>query len=319
MPIHKITLPTPFAVGPVNLYLVEGEPLTLIDAGPRTEEALPLLESELRLRGYALSDLQRIIITHTHPDHFGLTKALVDRSGATVWTHPYNGDWFNDVEAATQRRAQFSLQVFQQAGVPEKATQAMALNSWRSARMFEATPVSHWLSDGDRLEMGGATWSVLHTPGHASGHISLYQPATQQMIVGDHLLKHISSNPLLEAPRVVGTAREKSLVQYIESMQRVAQMDVSEALPGHGENITDHRSLIANRLRFHDERMERIAQMLNGSERTAYELMQQLFPRLSDFEIFLGLSEVIGHLDLLELHGRVAQLPRNGHVVYAKG
>ncbi len=317
MAIHKITLPTPFAVGPVNLYLIEGEPLTLIDAGPLTDEALQLLESELYVRGYALGDLQRIIITHTHPDHFGLTRTLVDRSGATVWTHPYNADWFNDLDAAMQRRARFSQQVFQQAAVPEPMLQSMASFSTRSARMFEATPVSHWLEEGDRVEMDGADWTVLHTPGHASGHISLYQPESGRMMVGDHLLKHISSNPLLEAPRRHGQPRDKSLLQYIESMQRVAAMDVGEAYPGHGENIADHRALIAGRLRFHEQRMERIAGLLEGGPSTAYELMRQLFPNLSSFEVFLGLSEVIGHLDLLEQQERVAALPENGHLLYA--
>ena len=316
MGIHKITVPTPFAVGPVNLYLVEGEPLTLVDAGPLTDEALTLLESELYVRGYALSDLERIVITHTHPDHFGLTRRLVEHSGAVVWTHPYNADWFNDLESAMQRRAQFSLEVFRQAAVPGEVLQSMASFSGRSSQMFEATPVSDWLEEGDRLQMGGADWTVLHTPGHASGHISLYQPESGQMIVGDHLLKHISSNPLLEAPRQPGQPRDKSLLQYLESMQRVARMDVSEAYPGHGENIDDHRALVAERLRFHEERKERIAGMLAGGPCTAYELMQQLFPRLSNFEVFLGLSEVIGHLDLLEIEGRVAVVPQNGHFLY---
>ncbi len=319
MTIHKITLPTPFPIGPVNVYLVEGESLTLIDVGPNTEEAFATLQQGLSERGYTWRDIQRVIITHTHPDHFGLVRRVVERSSATVWTHPYNGDWFNDLDSAMMRRGLFTMQVFQQSGVPARITEAMAQSAPRMGRMFEATPVNHWLAEGDTLEMGGATWQVLHTPGHASGHISLYQPESQQMIVGDHLLKHISSNPLLEAPRVYGEPREKSLVQYMDSMKRVAAMDVREGYPGHGENISDHRALIAERLQFHAERLKHIESLLDGGERTAYQLMQKLFPRLKDFDIFLGISEVIGHLDILQMQGRVVEVSRNGHLTYAKG
>lgn len=317
MAIHKITLPTPFAVGPVNVYVLDGEPLTLIDTGPNTAEALQTLQNGLRELGYALSDIQRVIITHTHPDHFGLVKRVVEHSSATVWTHPFNSDWFNDLETAIQRRGLFSLQVFQQAAVPQPIIEAMAQSAPRVGRMFETVPVNHWLNEGDQIEMDGTRWQVIHTPGHASGHIALYQPERQQMILGDHLLKHISSNPLLEAPREHGKPREKSLVQYLDSMRKIAQYDFNEGFTGHGENITEHRALIAERLSFHAARLEHIARLLDNGERTAYELMQALFPRLKDFDIFLGLSEVIGHLDILQLQGRLVELPRNGHITYS--
>ena len=316
MTIHKLTLPTGMPVGPVNAYLVEGEQLTLIDTGPRSEETFGVLEQAVTARGFALAELKRIVITHTHPDHFGLVRRLVDLSGAQIWTHPYNAGWFNDLDAMVERRGAFTLQVFEQAGVPQAIVQEMARGGRRFGRMFEAAPASHWLQEGDSLELGGTAWQVLHTPGHASGHISFYEPRSRQMIAGDHLIKHISSNPMLEAPRIEGRPRDKSLVQYMESLQRVAQMDVGVAYSGHGDDITGHRALIEQRLAFHASRVEVIYNLIAAQPRTSYELMRELFPRLTDFEIYLGLSEVIGHLDILQMQGRIIETPQNGHLLY---
>lgn len=318
MMIHKLTLPTGMPVGPVNVYLVAGEQLTLIDTGPRSEETFRVLEQEAAAHGYALSDLKRILITHTHPDHFGLVRRLVDLSGAEIWTHPYNAGWFNALDTMIERRGAFTQQVFQQAGVPETIVQEMAQGGRRFGRMFEAAPASHWLQEGDTFELGGLPWQVLHTPGHASGHISFYEPRSQQMIAGDHLIKHISSNPMLEGPRIEGQPRDKALMQYLESMRRVAQMDVSVGYSGHGDDITGHRELIEQRLAFHESRVEHIFNLVAERPRTAYELMRELFPRLTDFEIYLGLSEVIGHLDILEVQGRTVEAPVNGQVLYMK-
>src|SRR5439155_9581864 len=192
------------------------------------------------------------------PDHFGLAGPIVERSGAEIWTHPYNAEWFNDLPNAVMRRGLFTMQVFQDAGVPAPIVEAMAKSGARMGRMFETAPTDHWLREEDTLQMGGAPWQVLHTPGHAGGHVSFYEPDSQLMIAGDHLIKHISSNPMMEAPRADGEPRAKALVQYLESMQRVAAMDIRMAYSGHGEEIYDHRALIAQRLAFHESRLARI-------------------------------------------------------------
>src|SRR5437660_1690330 len=145
MTIHKLTLPTGMPVGPVNAYLVEGEQLTLIDTGPRSDETFAVLEQAVSAQGYALSDLKRIVITHTHPDHFGLVRRLVDLSGAEIWTHPYNAGWFNDLDTMVERRGAFTLQVFRQAGVPQSIVQEMGRGGRRFGRMLQAASASHWM------------------------------------------------------------------------------------------------------------------------------------------------------------------------------
>ncbi|MBI3241566.1 MAG: MBL fold metallo-hydrolase [Chloroflexi bacterium] len=104
---HLIQLPTPFPVGPVNVYLLEGEPLTLIDCGPKHPETLAALEAGLAEHGHRLEDIRQLIITHHHMDHVGLAKTVVERSGASLLTHPFNVPYFADYEAERKRHLPF--------------------------------------------------------------------------------------------------------------------------------------------------------------------------------------------------------------------
>src|ERR1700730_1129489 len=101
--LHCLSLPTPFPVGPVNAYLIEGDPLTLIDTGPKADVSRQALETALASLGYRVEDLRRVIITHHHVDHCGLAAEIVRRSGAALWTHPYNVPWLADYAAQQQR------------------------------------------------------------------------------------------------------------------------------------------------------------------------------------------------------------------------
>src|SRR5947199_585356 len=84
MKVHRIIVPTPFYVGPVNVYLIEEEPLTLIDAGPRDEASLAALRAGLQQLGYKFSDVRRVIVSHAHADHYGLAQRIQEESKATV-------------------------------------------------------------------------------------------------------------------------------------------------------------------------------------------------------------------------------------------
>src|SRR5262249_17225855 len=93
MRIHRISVPTPFYVDPVNVYVIEEDPLTLIDAGPRDGESIQALRSGLARLGYKLSDIKRIIISHAHSDHYGLAQLIVEESGATAYIHEWDAPW----------------------------------------------------------------------------------------------------------------------------------------------------------------------------------------------------------------------------------
>src|SRR5262245_61044890 len=125
--LHVLPLPTPFPIGTVNVYLAEGEPLTLIDAGPKYVPAQRALEKELAQHGYRIEDVQQLVLTHHHVDHIGLAAEIVQRSNAKVLTHAYNIPWLNSFEMRFEADAGFYLRFFEENGVPEEVIAAITL------------------------------------------------------------------------------------------------------------------------------------------------------------------------------------------------
>ncbi len=322
--LHAIELPTPFPVGPVTVYVAtapaaapadeSGEGLTLIDTGPQTEEARTALELALDHLGYSLSDLERIVITHAHVDHFGLAADLVTASGARVLTHPWNISALGEYHADRDRRIAFYAGMLRQAAVPEEIMQVVGRATRSLDRYAHSVAVDQALDEGDTLRLAGRDWQVLHTPGHSAGLICLYEPTSQTLLSSDHLLADISSNPLVEPPPPGHTERLRSLALYTKSLQRVAAMEIDRALPSHGPVIHDVAGLVRQRLAFHQRRVARVLEALRGGAHTTWDVTHALFPNLSPLDIFLAVSETIGHLDLLEMEGTIAGEEVNGAI-----
>ena len=314
--LHAIELPTPFPVGPVTVYLADapGEPRTLIDTGPSTTETRAALEAGLAHLGYALSDLECIVVTHAHADHFGLAAELVAASGARLLTHPWNPPSMGDHGADHDRRVAFYAELLRQAAVPVEMMLAVGRATRGVDHFAQPVAADGTLDEGDTLRLAGRDWQVLHTPGHAAGLICFYEPASRTLLSSDHLLADISSNPLVEPPLAGETERPRSLALYRASLQRVAAMGPARALPSHGPIIHDVAGLVRQRLEFHEQRMERVRDAVRQGAHTTWEVTQALFPRRSPLDTFLAVSEVIGHLDLLEMEGSLQGEPWNGAI-----
>ena len=153
---------------------------------------------------------------------------------------------------------------------------------------------------------------MLHTPGHAAGLVCLYEPQSRTLLSSDHLLADISSNPVVEPPPPGETERLRSLVLYRASLQRVADLGSAQALPSHGPVIGDVRGLVERRLAFHERRAGRVLAALREGARTTWDVTQTLFPDRSPMDTFLAVSEIIGHLDLLEMEGRIEVRDKDG-------
>jgi glyoxylase-like metal-dependent hydrolase (beta-lactamase superfamily II) len=154
---------------------------------------------------------------------------------------------------------------------------------------------------------------VLYVPGHSRTDICLWDPQTGEALVGDHLLRDISANAFIEPPDRTESERPKPLLDYRKSLQRTRELPWTTVYPGHGEPFTGHAALIDQRFAEHEERCHRILEELRAGARTVYQVSRALFPWLKDNAVFLGLSEVQGHLDLLEARGQVV-VSWQGHV-----
>ena len=305
--LHCLTLPTPFPVGPVNVYLAEGDPLTLIDTGPKAPVSRDALVAGLAAQGYRLEDIQQIVLTLHHVDHIGLAGEIVALSGARLLTHPYNVTWLTDYDAERIRQEPFYLALWVEAGVPADIVAAMRTANTGTSRWMDNMPPTGTLDEGVIVRLGGEPWQVYHTPGHAGGLVCLWEPASRTLLANDHFIRDISSNPVLEPPPALVGPRPRRLVEYLHHMRRMADLDPALALPGHGAPVTDVAGLVRQRQAFHQRRAQRIAATLKAGPLTLWQLTQPIFPRLTrPMDFFLALSEVLGHLDLLEAAGQAA-------------
>ena len=306
--LSAIELPTPFPVGPVMVYLAHapGEPLTLIDTGPCTPETEAALVTALAELGHTPADVERILITHAHEDHFGLAADLVAASGAQVLTHIWNRTALEHYESDQEQRHRFYADLLQKAGVPLQVRTFVGQVTRNMRRFARSVAVEVVLNDGDVVHLAGHDWQVLYMPGHATGLICLYEPLKRLLISSDHLLADISSNPVVEPPLPGQTERPRSLALYQQSLSRIAVMDIAQALPGHGPVIEDVPGLVRQRFEFHRKRLSRIWEVLRQKACTTWEITLALFPDCGPLDTFLAVSEVIGHLDLLEMEGRIS-------------
>jgi glyoxylase-like metal-dependent hydrolase (beta-lactamase superfamily II) len=312
--LYQLEIPTPFKVGPVNCYVTTTEPITLIDTGTKGEEARAALEAELAALGLQVSDLRRVIITHAHADHYGQAAEIVRASNAEVWTHRHNRAPLEACETIRAERNAFYVQIMIEAGVPLEQRQRVVDGRRVGDPHAEAVKVDRVVDEGDEIKLADRAWRVYHTPGHAGGLICLFEPIARVLLSNDHLLRDISSNPVIE-PDLDGGPRPHRLVQYIQHMQRMADLEPVIAWTGHGHPIHDVHKVVRQRIHFHERRAQRILDMIGAEERSAYQISEPLFGRLSGTESFLALSETIGHLDWLEEQGRI-KASQQDEVIY---
>jgi glyoxylase-like metal-dependent hydrolase (beta-lactamase superfamily II) len=315
--IHRLAIPTPFQVGRVNAYLIEDSPLTLIDSGPNSAKALDELEQALATRGHAIEDIELLIITHQHIDHFGLASILARRSGAEVSALDLLAPYLTRFGEEADLDDVFAERIMLRHGVPADVATALRVVSAGFRAWGSATEVTRPLADGERLRLRDRTLRVLHRPGHSPSDTVFLDESHATLLAGDHLIKHISSNPLLARPlgaRSGGDDRPPALLSYLSSLERTRAMELALVLPGHGQPVLDHVSLIDERLRLHRRRAERIYRVIAAGPRTAYEIAQELWGNVAVTQAYLTLSEVLGHVDLLLEERRVCEQERGGLV-----
>jgi glyoxylase-like metal-dependent hydrolase (beta-lactamase superfamily II) len=314
--IHALPVPTPFAVGRINCYLVEDDPLTLVDAGPNSATSLTTLEAALAEHGRRVEDLERIVITHQHIDHIGLVAILADRSGAEVCALDALAPWLARYSEVMEADDAFAEAIMLRHGIPEDVVFALRAVT-RSFRAWGASAtVSTPLADGAVLPFAGRAWRVYHRPGHSPSDTVFHDEASGELVGGDHLIKHISSNPLISRPLAGGDPgdRPKALVAYLASLRATRAMELAVVLPGHGDPVDDHRALIDERFALHVRRADKLHGLVVERPRTAHELAQELWGNVAVTQAYLTLSEVLGHVDLLLDDGRVVQEEAEGVV-----
>jgi glyoxylase-like metal-dependent hydrolase (beta-lactamase superfamily II) len=305
--VHRIEIAVPY-LGTVNVWLLEGSPLTLVDTGPANAESLKALESELGARGYSLGAIELVLLTHHHLDHSGLAGAVASASGARIAATAGTAAWGAHYHERAALEASFGRRLLAGHGVPPHvlaASEPFWAHIVRNSANFTTTDV---LAGGDVVRAGDSAYRVVERPGHSVTDTLFVDEADGVGLAGDHLLQEITSGAEVVPLEPSDSTRRRALPQYLDALRETAATEFDVLLPGHGPEIHDHRSLIAERLEFHERRLELVAASVDPVGSTTFEIARRIWDdETAESQVVLAVWEVIGHLDVLIERGLVVE------------
>ena len=319
--IFRLTLPLPFpGLSIVNAYLLRDEgDVTLVDCGiydphDGNDHGWDDLVAALHACDTAVTDIERLVVTHPHIDHYGMAGRLVEEAGCALWMHESSHD---DLELYRdpQGRAEALRHLLADHGVDQKEVEELSqFEDWRAfvSKLVEPT---HEVKDGDTLEAGGRKWEMLHTPGHSPAHICLWSAPDRILISGDHLLGSIT--PHIDYKR---SGDEDPLGDFLASLARIEQLDPALVLPGHGRPFEEGAERARVNARHHDRRLGAILQVVRREAHTADEITDEIFGEtLLNFERRLAIGEALAHIAYLLKRGEIEAIRTDdGTLAYKK-
>jgi len=310
----RFSIPTPFQVGPVNAYLAGR---TLVDPGPGSEEAWAALLDELESQDMGPTDIEQVLVTHAHPDHFGLAKRLREE-GARIVASPTTAEIIADFEARLDYEQSYFVDFFETHGMARSTAETITDLPEVFLNVAPGVETDTTLGDGETVEVADTQLTAEAVQGHATGEtIFTYETdGSKRAVVGDHVLPDITPNPLLQPPADEGGERPRVLPAFNRSLSNLREREFDRFLPGHREEITEPNERIGEILAAHDERTANVLEIVENGPTTAVEVMEELFDDLPATEYFSGMSEAVGHLDVLDERGEVSSREQGGVVVW---
>lgn len=310
--IAKVILPTPFQVGDVNAYLIKTDRLTLVDCGVKTDEAWEALQSQLHYLGLTPSDIEQVVLTHHHPDHVGLLDYFPEN--IPVYGHALCERWLQRTHTFLKEHDEFYQKLFIEFGIPESYFPFIG-HLKKSLRYSCNRSLTSTVQEGSIIP-GLEEWEIIETPGHAQSHIVLFREKDGILIGGDHVLAHISPNPLLEPPVNGELERPKPLLQYNHSLRKLLNYSIGKIYTGHGEEVYDLQELVEKRLKRQHERAMSVKEFISIQPLSTFEICQRLFPTVYQKELSLTISETVGQVDYLLSLGEIDKIMENLNIRY---
>jgi glyoxylase-like metal-dependent hydrolase (beta-lactamase superfamily II) len=299
-------------VGAVNCYMLVDSPMTIVDPGVVSAASLERLGAVLTEVGRSFDDIEQVVVTHAHPDHFGAAARVARRAGAKILAGRAEVAALRGSRCDVGRSAMLTA-----LGVPVELAGSADLGG-RFADLVEfavevdVVPVD----DGDVVHAGGRALTAHVTAGHAAGHLSLWCDDERFLVSGDHLLARIVPLPGLE-PAGTGAGHRRSMAEYLSSLARFVSLDPSVVLPGHGEAFTDVDVLVRRLGDHHADRCASVRTVVAKLGRpTPFEVAQRLLWHADGGRLLRGVADVVGHLDLLENAGDVVAAAEGAVVRY---
>lgn len=301
--MDAITLGNEEFEGRNNAYLLDGEPITLVDTGVATDRTRTQLREGLAAHSLDFSDIGRIVLTHFHSDHVGLAGEIQEAGGATVYAHAADAPVIEGEEDALAAMNEHRRALFEEWGMPADAREELgSVLDASTAIVGEPADVTE-IENGDRIEAGEYTLETVHTPGHAAGLccFAFDGPAGREALVGDTILPVYTPNVGGADVRV-----DRPLERYLDSLRALIEHDYARAWPGHRDVIENPSERAREIIDHHRERTERVLSVLDDhGPADAWTVSAHLFGDLEGIHIVHGPGEAFAHLDHLERAGAV--------------
>jgi len=324
--VHQIKLPLPAgALDHSNAYLIEGSNGNLlIDTGFDTPEAFSALRDGLRFSGFGFKDITQIVVTHIHPDHYGLADKLKQMSGATLAFSDIEAKLIDSRYAKTGTLLKKVRSLFKSNGVPEGDLTELTEASMALRQFVGVVPPDTTLKNGDKITVDSLEFKVVLTPGHSPGHICLYEAKRKLFFSGDHILPdifpHIGLNP---------QSGENPLGDFFNSLEVLAVLEVNFIFPGHGSVFSGFKLRLGELYRHHEQRQLAIKRIIENDMKTAYQIATEIpwmpggeavsFDKLPVFDKRLAVMETLAQLKLLVIEGKAEKVAKDNIDIYWAG
>ncbi len=301
------SVPVPIPNNPLRyvlVYLFEtSRGAYLVDAGWNTDEAFDTLVGGIATAGYEITDIRGVVVTHIHPDHYGLAGRVREASGAWIGLHPADAALIEDRYDEPSDLLERVAAMLRRDGAPddeiaELRDASMPLRSW----VWAVAP-DILVNDGDKADVPGWDITAIWTPGHSPGHICLYEAGNRLMLSGDHVLPRITPNISFHPQ-----AGADPLGDFLASLDKVAGYDTDEVLPAHEYRFTDLQGRVGELLKHHHERFGEVIEAIRSGKDTTWLIASAMtwsrpWEQIRGWMRRAATGETLAHLTYLKNQG----------------
>lgn len=319
--IHQVMIPLAgFALQRINVYLIQGnDGWLLVDCGWNTPEAFAALEGALQELRISFRDISQIVVTHIHPDHYGMAGRLKKLSGCKLAMHRTEATLIQSRYVWMDKLLGDIGDFLTQNGVPPEETAILKNASLPVLNFVVNASPDIILDGGEIIPAGKFSFKVLCTPGHSPGHICLYEPSHKILLAGDHVLPattpHVGFHPQQQG---------NPLADFLRSLQAIEKLDVAVVLPGHEQVFHNFHTRVKELITHHERRGEEVLRLVSGKAKTAYDISPQIswgtsnasWQSLPAIDRRLAVMEALAHLEYLCHQGKLRKNSENGRTLY---